>query len=146
MSNRIVFGMLAVGLLAAAPQGDPAKGDAAKAELDKLQGKWEVQSVEIAGKVQKDAKGNTLTFKGDKVEGLGADVTVKLMPAEKPKAIDLIRGSDKRPWMGVYQLDGDDLKLSMALVEVGKVDQQKRPTDFDAAKVQMILVLKRVKS
>ncbi len=140
MRYRIVFGTLVVGLLAAAPQGD-----AAKAELDKLQGKWEIQSMEVAGQAQKDAKGKTLTFKGDKLEGIGADVTIKLMPTEKPRAIDLIRGSDKRPWYGVYQLDGDELKLCMAMVPQGKVDEQKRPTDFDAAKVQMIIVLKRVK-
>ena len=47
--------------------------------------------------------------------------------------------------MGVYELDGDTLKLCLALVEAGKGADQKRPTDFDKNKPQMLITLKRAK-
>ena len=109
--------------------GLPVKGwfaeppkDAVKDELAKLQGTWKVVSVEAGGKdVLKDVKLGEITFKeGGAVEGLGPDITVKLDPTRKPKEIDLIRGKDGKPWMGIYALDGDTLKLSLALVEPGK--------------------------
>ena len=134
--TAIVLGLL----LAAAPQGDPAKAD-----LDKLQGDWQVQSVEVAGKALINVKLEKLTIKGNKLDGLGPEMTVKLAPDQKPKAIDLIRDKDGRPWLGVYSLDGDELILCMAMVEKGNVDEQKRPTDFDKTKVQMIIIAKRIK-
>ena len=82
-------------------------------------------------------------IKGNKLDGLGPEMTVKLASDQKPKAIDLIRDKDGRPWLGVYSLDGDELKLCMAMVEKGNVDEQKRPTDFDKTKVQMIIIAKR---
>ena len=33
----------------------------------------------------------------------------------------------------------------MAMVEKGNVDEQKRPTDFDKTKVQMLIIAKRIK-
>jgi uncharacterized protein (TIGR03067 family) len=124
---------------------EPPK-DAVKEELAKLQGTWKVERVEAGGKEVKDLKLGEITFKeGGGVEGLGPDITVKLDPTRKPKEIDLIRGKDGRPWMGIYSLDGDTLKLSLALVEAGKVAEQKRPTDFDKEKPQMIITLKKAK-
>ena len=141
MRHRLLA-VLAVGLLvaAAAPQGD-----AVKADLDKLQGEWQIQSIEVAGMPLKGGLPGKVTIKGDKIDFPLADTAIKLMPDQKPKAIDLLRASDGRKWLGVYTLDGDELKLCMAMVEQGKLDDQKRPADFDKTKVQMIIIAKRVK-
>src|SRR5438874_2681608 len=87
-------------LLAAMPQGD-----AAKADLDKLQGDWQVESIEVAGMPLKDVKLGKFTIKGDKLDFPQPDTTIKLAPDQKPKAIDLIRGKDGRKWLGLYAID-----------------------------------------
>src|SRR5436309_2670930 len=110
-------------IVAAVPQGDPVK-----AELDKLQGDWQIQSIEVAGMPVKGVPpGKVITIKGDKTDFPLPYTAIKLAPEQKPKAIDLLRASDGRKWLGVYSLDGDELKLCMAMVEQGKVDEQKRP-------------------
>lgn len=138
---RTALAAVAVGLLAAQPpEPDPAKTD-----LARLKGAWTVRSVEAGGMEMKGAKIDTIRFDGDIADGLGGKITVRLDPTRTPKEIDLVRGTDGRKWMGIYKIDGDALTLCMSLVEPGKVGDQKRPTDFDPKKVQMVISAVRAK-
>jgi uncharacterized protein (TIGR03067 family) len=123
----------------------PPQSDAAKEDLKKLQGGWKVEKIEAGGMELKDIKPAMLTFKDNTLVEFGKEVTFKIDPSKKPKEIDLVLGKDGKVWMGVYDLDGDKLKLSLALVEPGKLAEQKRPTDFDTKKPQMVFTLTRAK-
>jgi uncharacterized protein (TIGR03067 family) len=140
--RRVVFAAAAVVILGAA---QPPKDDPAKADLAKLQGEWAVKSIEIAGMPLPGELPGKLVIEGAKFGGLGSDMTIVLDPTKTPKEIDLVRGASGQKWMGLYKLDGDTLTLCLAMIEKGKLDTQKRPTDFDAKKVQMIVTAVRPK-
>ena len=131
--------VVAVNLLTVMPQGD-----AAKADLDKLQGDWKVQSVEVAGKALINVKLEKLTIKGNKLDGLGPEMTVKLAPDQKPKAIDLANTGieGKETTLAIYELDGDTLKICWS-----EKDPDHRPSEFTGKESsgQTLLVLKRAK-
>jgi uncharacterized protein (TIGR03067 family) len=133
--------VLGIGILAVA--AEPVRADPAADDLKQLEGTWKVSSAEVAGKPVKEFMAGPLEFKDGKL--LGFNATVKLDPTQKPKAITLVL--DNREWLGIYDLQGDDLKLSLALVEPGKLKDQKRPTDFDgkSEKPQIVLTCKRQK-
>ena len=85
------FGLIAVVVLVAADAGD----DAAKKDLEKFQGNWQLISAERDGKTtpQEDAKKITLTIQGNKFV-LRKDAVIisegkmTLDPTKKPKEID----------------------------------------------------------
>src|SRR5262245_2174158 len=110
----MLFGvsLLCVGRL---PGGDDA---AAKTELKKLEGVWQITSGEQDGKPIDSIKRDKVTVNGDnftvhhngKVE---FTATIKLDPNKKPKAVDLTITSEKhqgKTVLGIYELNGDDLK------------------------------------
>jgi uncharacterized protein (TIGR03067 family) len=71
--------------------------------------------------------------------GKEKDGEYKLDPAAKTKAIDILVKGDKDT-IGVYELDGDTLKISMI------ADSKTRPTEFKASgKGTFVMTLKRVK-
>jgi uncharacterized protein (TIGR03067 family) len=119
--------------------------DDAKKELDKLQGKWKAEKVIFMGQeapAQIVSK-FTLTCKGS--EFIPSDnpddvATIKLDITAKPKTIDLIE-KNKKVSLGIYELDGDSLKLCFA--EPGT----DRPKTFESPKDSKIayVVLKRDK-
>jgi len=121
-------------------------------EAKLLQGSWRVVSLESRGRQfpevrirQLDYKlviqGNTFTFM---LRGRQTVTHFKLDPTSKPKAIDLV-GADGpqkgRVRLGVYQLDGDTLKICQAFPGAN------RPTAFTTQgdTRQNIMVLKREK-
>ena len=94
--------------------------DAAKKDLDKLQGTWVMAELEIDGKpVPEDKiKGTTLTIKGDKyitkVKDKEHEVTIKLDPTQNPKTMDMyFPDGTEAPKLskGIYEVDGDRFKL-----------------------------------
>jgi uncharacterized protein (TIGR03067 family) len=129
MGKRLIVLGMAVGLISVARGGDAAKKD-----LERLQGSWKtVELVESGKKVGADTlkalqvliKGELLTVKekGEVVE----QFTIKLDPAKKPKAIDLFftKGKDKgKKMLGIYAVEANTAKLCFD--EEGK----KRPTEF----------------
>ena len=136
---------LTAGLLVAAD----AKDNAVKKDMDALQGKWQLVSLERDGKsadVPKDAvrvvKGDTYTVTprpGVTIEG-----TFKIDPTAKPKAVDITQTSGEnkgKTSLGIYEIDGDTLKMCWA--PPGK----DRPTEFKSAEGSGILlaVQKKVK-
>ncbi|HEX4613259.1 MAG TPA: TIGR03067 domain-containing protein [Urbifossiella sp.] len=140
--RRGLLAAAVVGLLGAA---QPPKDGPAKADLAKFQGDWKVQSIEVAGMPLPGVKAEKLTFEGAKFVGLAGGTTVNLDPTKSPKEIDLVLGADGRKWMGLYKLEGDTLTLCLAMIEQGKAADQKRPTDFDKKKVQMLITAVRAK-
>lgn len=118
----------------------------------KFQGEWVVVSVEFAG--GKDelplGRGAKLRIEGDKItfDTGRAKWTeqFRLDPAKTPKAIDLLsREQDKAALksrrVGIYQIDGDTLKLCW--YQTGNV----RPTEFATKKGTdlQLIVFKREK-
>ncbi len=150
MRTRLFFvwvaGLFAnIGVLAAgtADQGDDSK---------KLQGEWVVVSAEFAG--QKDelplVRGVKLSIEGDRItfDTGRAEWTeqFRLDPAKTPKAIDLLTPGPNKAALtirrvGIYQIDGDTLKLCW--YQTGNV----RPTEFATKKDTdlQLLLFKRAK-
>jgi uncharacterized protein (TIGR03067 family) len=114
-----------------------AQDDTSKKELKKLEGTWATVSIEAAGhKVSDEDKIKTrkLTTKGDKYTLKVGDETVQgtieINPTKKPKTIDVKpdSGSNKgKTLLGIYELDGDSLKICLAL------PGRDRPTAFTTA-------------
>lgn len=140
--RRVLFAM---GVVVAVGAAQPPKDDPAKADLAKLQGEWAVKSITVAEMPLLGKSPEKLDIAGDKFGGLGSDMTIKLDATKTPKEIDLVRSPSGQKWMGLYKLDGDTLTLCLAMIEKGKLAEQKRPTDFDAKKVQMIVTAVRAK-
>ena len=122
-----------------------AQDDAAKKELDKLQGKWKAEKFVVMGEEVPAAAlaMMSLTCKGSELipsDNPDDPATIKLDPAAKPKTIDLTEKS-KKVSLGIYELDGDNLKLCFA--EPGT----DRPKTFESPKGSKIayVVLKREK-
>jgi uncharacterized protein (TIGR03067 family) len=114
----------AAGLLLAA--NDPAKSD-----LDKYQGTWVLLSEECGGKkasadelkdLSYTVRGHVILFKS---RGKDRAAIVKLDPSRNPKAYDLVRDDGLVSLKGIYEWDGDMIKICSAQ------DQGDRPTAFE---------------
>jgi uncharacterized protein (TIGR03067 family) len=119
--------------LAAAARADDADEQAAKAELAKLQGEWQLVSMTRDGKEVPGERIQSITrvIKGDHYTLLqdGKEVfegVMTLNPARKPKTIDAKQVGSEHPALGIYELEGDTQKICMA--QPGK----DRPTHFTA--------------
>jgi uncharacterized protein (TIGR03067 family) len=129
--KRLLFVLLTlVGLTAA----NAAKEDAAAEDLKKMQGDWVVVTMESDGMKIPDDDAQALfrTVKGDqytvfryrRVIGKG---TIQLDATKKPRTFDARPAGgarDAKPILGIYEFDGDKLKLCYA--GPGK----DRPTQF----------------
>ena len=136
MIARVLTILLVGSLLAAEPRQD---GD--KPKTDNLQGTWTIVAVfDAEGKrvVVKENEGTSLqaiVFQAKKgVMKFHKDedqiFTYHLDSAQKPKQIDLARDpdSDRKTLLGIYELNGDTLKICF----VRKADG--RPTEFKQPK------------
>jgi len=108
--------------------------DEAKKDLEKLQGEWVMAALEVNGQPVPETKiqGTTLTVKGDKytthVKDTKHEVTIKLDPSQKPRAIDMIfpDGTNlPKIGKGIYKMDADTFVICRAQSTDGA-----RPTDF----------------
>jgi uncharacterized protein (TIGR03067 family) len=126
-----------------------AAQDRDQKDEDKIQGVWLVVLMEKGGEkapieVSKDAK-MTITDGTFKMELAGraenGTVTYKLDPSKTPKQIDITesRGGKNDVVIGIYSLDGDDLKICFS--------KDIRPKDLatQAGDNNFLLVLKRDK-
>jgi uncharacterized protein (TIGR03067 family) len=131
-------------------------------EKDKLQGTWIVESIEVDGKpldgeLIKDA---TIAFSGDLITAKFQDQSklgkFRLDATKKPKEIDLLNDdatADKKEVdRGIYQLEGDALKLCLGGAtksrSFGDAEEKStvnvRPKAFDSRQ-GALAVLKRKK-
>jgi uncharacterized protein (TIGR03067 family) len=124
--------------------------DPGAAEAAKLQGTWAVLATEFRGRgvPGQGLDSQKVVFDGDTVTfhdgGKATKMRYKLDPTLKPRAIDYVppEGKEKGPILGIYELDGDTLRLCW--------DQDRangRPTDFltRPGSDLNVWVLKRVK-
>jgi uncharacterized protein (TIGR03067 family) len=110
----------------------------------KLLGTWIAEKVFVDGK---EAELNEMkiefrskeinTFSRKKLESAG---TFAIDSKQKPKTIDVNRNFQKHP--GIYQLEGDTLKIALAPIEKGRIG--KRPTDFDGKQGSLVILKKFV--
>lgn len=116
---------------------------AAKEEMKKLQGSWNIISGEMAGKKMtgKELGIDQMIFRGDKMaySKEGKDVITfgfTLDPSKKPKEMEWIhlQIKDAPPLPAIYSLEGDELRICFPLLpkkgEKTKVTIQ-RPKDFE---------------
>jgi uncharacterized protein (TIGR03067 family) len=150
MTTRVTFVLAALLGAVLAPLAADDKSDAAKKDLDKLQGTWTFVSMERDGQaVPQGDPGPTITFDGDKFAVKAGDQVLQagtqtVDPSKKPKAVDskVTEGEGKGTTMlGIYEIDGDSLKACF------DTEGKKRPTEFKTAagSGHMLVVLKRAK-
>jgi len=143
--KRYFFGFLIFATMIVVSRSEAA----ADTDADMLQGEWELVSVEIQGKTLPAlaGKGGSIVFAKDgkliwkdpgKPERIGK---YKIDASQAPKQIDLTTSKEGEAIPGIYELDGD--KLKMAFSAAGA--KGKRPRAFQGEKV-MIVLWKRPKS
>lgn len=145
MRTTWFLGLLAIGLIAAAPQGNKGKSD-----QDLIQGTWKVSEAERDGMQppQQFLDNFKVTFKGDKAipEGApgGKEASFKLDTDKKPRQIQITPTEAAGPekMVGIYEIDGDTLKLCFK-----RDNSNEAPTEFSgkAGSGNMYMVLKRQK-
>lgn len=109
---------------------DPLKP---RSDLDKYQGSWILVSEEFEGKrVSPFMRDITCTFRGNKVvfesTGDGRASTIRLDPSKSPKTYDLVRDDNHLSLKGIYDLDGDKIRICISYHGNGD-----RPTEFKTA-------------
>lgn len=137
-------------LALALPGAGPSMPEAARRELQALQGEWVAQRFEREGKATDwAAREYVLEIRGDRwiFDGVEKSViAVGLDPKADPKAIDLRsleRGREGRVSEGIYRIEGDTLTVCLHLG-----DGRQRPTRFEAGADlpdNALVVYKRVK-
>jgi len=149
--------VLTVGVLGAA---DRPPAGAVKEELNKFVGTWNMTSAVVNGRprpkeelqpltVVYSAEGTFVLKYKDRVVGKGR---IKVDTAKDPRAVDLtyaeINESDGRFWpvvqvLGIYQFEGDTLRLCYSRVDKGK----ERPAEFTSkpGSKRVLEVLRRAK-
>lgn len=160
--RHTAIALLAITWVATARAGEPPS------DLDRLQGNWRVVKIEDGSGTPPPAevvKEMWFAIKGDKMtprRGLTLaqpPATIKIDPRAKPKAINLLGFGQKPvespaggqpkmvpnpdPVPGIYELDGDELRLCLA----GPGAPKDRPKEFKALdkQRQALLVLRRIK-
>jgi uncharacterized protein (TIGR03067 family) len=146
--RRPALVLLTIGILIAA---EPPNDDATKKDLKKLQGDWAAVSMVNDGVKASDDEAQSLfrtvkdnhytVYLFNKAIGKG---TFKIDATKTPKTIDAVPANapDKsKAMLGIYELDGDQLKLCFA--SSGK----DRPKDFTskAGSGQVLTVWEREK-
>jgi uncharacterized protein (TIGR03067 family) len=141
--------LLPAALTAALVVAGDAKEDAAKKDLDALQGKWSVVSLTRDGTVEPISKDAVRVITGGNYTmKLHPLLTIKgkyeIDPTTSPKNMETVASTgpnkDKR-LLGIYELDGDSLKICYA------APGKDRPTEFSskAGSGWILTVHKRLK-
>ena len=137
--------LVACGLTVAAPL--PKTKEKPK-DQDAIQGVWQLDKFDIggAGQVPPGIESVRFTFKDGKLtvsrNGMedAKQGEYKLDPTAKPKAIDLVEPNGSRNTPGIYELDGDTLKICIA-----EGQNAVRPTAFKPDGMRMpVVTFKRV--
>jgi uncharacterized protein (TIGR03067 family) len=125
------------------------KDDAAKTDRDRMQGTWAVESAAKRGEALPKEKADRIKviITADKIaiqdedQGRSEEALFTLLPGKDPPAIDLTPSGTDRKAEGIYQLDGDTLKLCWS--KPGGA----RPADFTTSREdnRILLVLRRAK-
>lgn len=103
--RRVILVLLTAGLSAPPEQTD----------LEKIQGTWALTSITIVGEVNRSVTGRTIKIKDKTLTTFSKEretsrETFALDQSKTPKHIDIL-SSEASPSFGVYELDGDTLKM-----------------------------------
>jgi|ERR1051325_9805870 uncharacterized protein (TIGR03067 family) len=138
MRSLVFTLLLACGLM---PQ---VQEDLAKEDLARLQGKWKITSEFIEGieTQPKLLKKASFTFKADKiVKGTSKPGSIiKLDPTKKPATIDMTHADSGFVSLGIYEIDGDMLKLCYTDFTN---EPTERPKKFEPTKTNRYVMLRR---
>jgi RNA polymerase sigma factor (sigma-70 family) len=120
--------------------GPPA---APQADQEKLQGNWQVVAVEAGGQARPNA-GMRLIFAGDKLTLFGPGVPALAMnyvldPSQTPKTID-VNAPAGGVWRGIYELNGDSLRLCLNQSAAGGNQPTAFRTQADAPSVYLYVL------
>jgi RNA polymerase sigma factor (sigma-70 family) len=132
---------------------DAPKTDATKIDKAKLQGVWQIESMEGDGMqispddlAAVDAEQKRVLIDGDKWITKNGDGKEERRPfqldaTKTPRTINVRAQDDSFDQLGIYQLEGDDLKICFCGGE-----KQERPTEFATKKgsPMIVFVYKRV--
>jgi uncharacterized protein (TIGR03067 family) len=115
-----------------------AQEDAAKKELQRLQGTWKIQSAEQLGKKVGLAELgiDQIVIKDDRMtlRANGKDVAqypITVDPAQKPKAMDWLNEKAKSSLPNIYALEGKELKLCFPMLKTVPIKRPDRPDSFE---------------
>jgi uncharacterized protein (TIGR03067 family) len=119
--RSLCFGLLALVVVAHASGQQPPEPKA-KPDAEAILGTWSIVGLEAGGKAtsEKNFRGNVFRFEADKVTlqergHLQIEFPYTLDPAKTPKTIDLAVAKGSNVIRGIYQLQGDELVLSLSL-------------------------------
>jgi uncharacterized protein (TIGR03067 family) len=140
--KRCIFFGLTIGLLAVGCKESPVE-----MELKMFQGEWVPVSGEVNGKEIPYGHGidnGPVTFKGNTFKGAdtGPEGTFTIDPTKAPKQINFKakEGNLEIKELGIYEFDGDSLKLCFS--------SRERPKEFSAkagaSPGRMLIVFKKV--
>jgi uncharacterized protein (TIGR03067 family) len=123
-----VAGVVVVACVAA----EPPKEEAANKERERLQGTW-VAGREPGDSVELVIRGETISFSES-----GKESKYKLYPSLEPKGIDVIDRDGT--WKGIYELDGDRLRLGMPFITITPFPPHKRPRRWDSEDPPVVIM------
>lgn len=143
--TRYIFGLLVLTAMA----GAAWSGSAADSDEEMLRGEWDLASVEVPGKTLPAlvGKGGSIVFGKEsklvlkdpgKPERIG---NYKIAAGKNPKQLDLIVSKDSQAMQGIYEFDGEKLKMAFS----AEGPKGKRPSEFKGENV-LIVNWKRQKS
>ncbi len=144
------FRILLAAMIVVSSAGPGSRAADAKVE-DALQGTWVAESSQRSGQAADDLRGHQLTFAGDRftIRSKGKVIyqgTYTTDPSAKPATIDFKNTAGEmkgKTWLGIYETDGDALKICDNADDVSKG----RPRAFvtAAGSGQVLIDFKRVK-
>jgi uncharacterized protein (TIGR03067 family) len=136
MQVQLVLTLAASFLMAPVPKDETKDAQA-------IQGTWVVVSAEKEGRATNEINGDKVIFKDGnltvKTKNKEEKATYKIDPSKKPRTLDITPEKENDVILGIYQLEGDTLKICFA-------EKAARPTDFNSkGDRRMLIVLKRQK-
>src|SRR5215469_14113430 len=101
-------------------------------DLDRLQGSWNIDFLEVDGSAMPSPPDSRIVIEGDKFQSLGMGAVyegkVEIDARKKPKQFDLVftDGPEKgNRSLGIYELNGDSWKICFT------VTGKRRPSKFE---------------
>jgi uncharacterized protein (TIGR03067 family) len=136
-------------ILLALLTASPVLADDKDAALKQLQGTWRVEALEVDGQPQPAGKGpKEIKVAGDKLTGIGPEMTLSLDPTKTPRWADLTfqRDGKEMPLRAIYEVEGDTLRLCFGVARTREQFKNERPTAFGTkGKGTALFTAKRVK-
>jgi uncharacterized protein (TIGR03067 family) len=114
-----------------------------------LKGTWQVLAAQRNARIASDMQDHQLTFSGNRFDirsqgGVLYQGTFQVDASKKPATIDFRHTAGKakgQTWRGIYELDGDTLKICDNAADVSKP----RPSAFVSEEGQVLVDFKRAK-